>query len=234
MGKGGRRAIVAGASGLVGGHLVRRLLADETWSAVTLLVRRELPLAHPKLTQRVVDFTDLPRLSAADDLFCALGTTIAKAGSREAFRAVDFDAVVGFAQAGLRAGAKQILLVSSLGADYAARTFYSRVKGETERAVATLPFDSVQIFRPSLLLGERSELRRGERLAAVLLKPLTWFAPGPLARLRPIAADTVAAAMVEVARTAGRSVAIYQSEGIRQVAEDGASGAGSGAGSPAS
>ena len=224
-GKRGRRAIVAGASGLVGGHLVRRLLADETWSAVTLLVRRELPLAHPKLTQRVVDFANLPPLPAADDLFCALGTTRAKAGSREAFRAVDFDAVLAFARAGLAAGAKQILLVSSLGADYAARTFYSRVKGEAERAVATLPFDSVQIFRPSLLLGERAERRGGERIAALLLGPLAWFAPGPLARLRPIAADTVAAAMLEVARAAGRSVAIYQSEGIRRIAEDGFAGA---------
>lgn len=215
MDAGGRRAIVAGASGLIGGHLVRRLLADDAWGAVTLLVRRELPLAHPKLTQRVVDFSRLPALAAADDLFCALGTTIAKAASQEAFRAIDFDAVLAFATAGREAGAKQLLVVSSLGADPTSRTFYRRVKGEMERAVVALPFESIGILRPSLLLGERAERRRGERIGAVLLRPLTLFSSGPLGRLRPIEADIVAAAMVRVARRAEPGLAILESETIR-------------------
>ena len=218
MGRDQRRAIVAGASGLVGSHLVELLLGDDTWAAVTLLVRRELPLAHGKLRQQVVDFAALPALPAADDLFCALGTTIAKAGSEAAFRAVDLDAVVAFAQAGWRAGAHQFLVVSSLGADPSARTFYGRVKGEMERAVGALAFDSIQIFRPSLLLGTRPELRVAERAATVVLGPLGPLFLGPLAHYRPVAASLVAEAMRRVARHALPGLAIHESERIRELA----------------
>ena len=214
-----RRAIVVGASGLVGSHLVDELLADESWSAVTLLVRRPLPRTHAKLTQLVVDLAALPSLPAADDLFCALGTTIAKAGSQPAFRAVDHDAVLAFAAAGWQAGARQLLVVSSLGADPASRTFYSRVKGEMERAVEALAFDSIQIFRPSLLVGDRAELRIGERVASAVFAPLGPLFLGPLARYRPIAASTVAAAMRRVARAAPSGLAIHESERIRALAE---------------
>src|SRR5439155_15744926 len=150
---------------------------------------------------------DVPRLN---DVFCCLGTTIKRAGSQPAFRLVDHTFVVGLARAGLRAGATQFLLVSAIGADPASRVFYSRVKGETESAVRRLGFPSIQIFRPSLLLGERSEFRLGERIAMVVAPLPSLLLLGRLRRFRPIPAETVARAMVNLAREAPRGPNVFE------------------------
>src|SRR6267378_5746788 len=163
-----RTALLAGATGLIGNHVLQFLLADRTWGRVITVGRRITPHKHEKLEQRVLDLgaletmSDLPHV---DDVFCCLGTTIKQAGSPPAFRLVDHDFVVGLARAGLRAGATQFLLVSAIGADPESRLFYSRVKGETETAIRKLAYQSIQIFRPSLLLGARPEFRLGERIA---------------------------------------------------------------------
>lgn len=216
----GLSSIVAGASGLVGGCLVRRLAEDDLFGEVTLLVRKELPSLSPKLLQRVVDFGALSagELGRPDVVFCALGTTIAKAGSEAAFRKVDLDAVVHLARAASEAGARQFLVVSSLGADPKASAFYLRVKGEMERELHALPFEGLQLFRPSLLLGDRKEVRVGERVAALLAAPLGWAMVGPAARYRPIEADAVAAAMVRVAKGAPLGANVYESDRIRRLA----------------
>ena len=219
----GLRSVVAGASGLVGGCLVRHLAGDGAFGEVTLLVRKELPdLAAPSpgLVQRVVDFDALSpeSLGRPDAVFCSLGTTIAKAGSEEAFRKVDLDAVVLLARAAHAAGARQFLVVSSLGAGPKASSFYLRVKGEMEKALRAVRFEGLQIFRPSLLLGDRKEIRVGERLAALLSAPLGWAMVGPAARYRPIEADLVAAAMVRVARGGPLGANVYESDRIRQLA----------------
>jgi uncharacterized protein YbjT (DUF2867 family) len=199
-----RTALVAGASGLVGGLVLDGLLESPLYREVCSLGRRPLPKQHPKLTQRTVDFARLEgeALPAADDAFCCLGTTIKKAGSQEAFRAVDHDAVLAFAQAARKAGAKRFLLVSALGADAGSRIFYNRVKGETEEDLKKVGFESLVFLRPSLLLGNRVESRPGERAAIVATKLL-----GPLLRPfsgRPIEAKTVARAMLALAKsTAG-------------------------------
>ena len=168
----GRVALVAGASGLVGRALLARLGADPGVAQVHALVRRPLDLVAPKLQVHVVDFNALPPLPAADEAYLALGTTIAVAGSREAFRAVDFDANLAVAKAAGAAGARRVGLVSAMGADARSRVFYSRVKGELEEALSALPLDALVIARPSLLLGDRDRLgqsrRRGEHLAARL------------------------------------------------------------------
>ena len=200
-----RTALVAGATGLIGSFVLDFLLADDTWSRVVTVGRRTTPRQHAKLEQRVLDLgelenvADLPR---ADDVFSCLGTTIKQAGSPPAFRRVDHALVVGLGRAGLRAGATQFLLVSAVGADPAARVFYSRVKGETETAIGRLHYRSTQIFRPSLLLGKRREFRLGERVAMVLAPVLSAVLLGPLRRYRPIKAETVARAMVALAREA--------------------------------
>src|SRR6267143_5589338 len=157
-----RTALLAGATGLVGSHVLELLLADAHWSRVVTVGRRTTSRQHDKLEQRVLDLGELETVSDLphiDDVFCCLGTTIKQAGSQPAFRRVDHAFVVGVAHAGLHAGAKQFLLVSAIGADPASRVFYSRVKGETESAIRRVGFHSVQIFRPSLLLGERPEFR---------------------------------------------------------------------------
>lgn len=212
-----RTALVAGASGLVGGHLLRLLLADGAYARVVTLARRELTVRHPKLEQRVVDFgtldafSDIPR---ADDVFCCLGTTIKQAGSREAFRKVDHDYVLALARTGLRAGALQFLLVSALGADPASRIFYSRVKGEVEAAVRQLPYPAIQIFRPSFLMGERAEVRLAERVGIPLARALAPLLVGPLRCYRPIHAADVARAMVQIAKEAPRGPNVFEYDGL--------------------
>ena len=211
-----RTAVVAGATGLVGSHLLQLLLADSTWSHIVTIGRRPL-CAHAKLEQRIVDFDQLDtqdNLPNAQDVFCCLGTTIKQAGSQEAFRRVDFDYVLAIARAGLRGGAGQFLLVSAIGADPNSRVFYSRVKGETEAAVRQLPYRAIQIFRPSLLLGERSEFRLGERIAMLAAPLIALALVGRLRRYRPIPAAMVAAAMISVAKEAPRGPNVFEYDGM--------------------
>jgi uncharacterized protein YbjT (DUF2867 family) len=192
-----RTAVLAGATGLVGTHCLQTLLASSAYDRVIAVVRRPLVLTHGKLEQLIVDFDSLGSLDAAGaDVFCALGTTIRKAGSQEAFRLVDFGYTTRFAQRASDGGARQFALVSSVGANARSKNFYLRVKGETEEAVSAMPFDAVHLFRPSLLMGERAESRPAERAGIALARALSFVFAGPLSRYRPVAADKVARAMV--------------------------------------
>lgn len=212
--------LVAGASGLVGAALLRRLLADAAGSSVVAVVRRPLELVSPRLVVLVADFGRLDgvALPPAATAFCALGTTMAKAGSREAFRAVDLDAVVAFARAARRAGATRFLAVSALGADPRSRVFYNRVKGEAEEALRSAGFEELTLVRPSLLLGERSETRPAERAAGVVTRLVPWGLAGPLSRWRPVPADAVAAALVGLAGLPFRGVRIVENDEIHRLA----------------
>jgi uncharacterized protein YbjT (DUF2867 family) len=197
-------AMVAGGSGLIGGHLVDALNADERFTKVLALVRREGFRPEGKVEAVLVNFDVLEsrELPRADVAFCCLGTTIAKAGSKDAFRAVDHDAVLSFARAAKKAGAKKFLVVTAMGADAKSMIFYNRVKGEVERALTGVGFESLVVFRPSLLLGERGEVRKAEKIA-MRLSP--FFSPlfvGPLANYKPIDASRVARAMVTKATRA--------------------------------
>lgn len=217
-----RTALLLGGSGLIGGHCLDLLLRDEAYTQVIALVRKPLPITHPKLTQYSVDFDrlqDFAHLLKADDVFCCLGTTIKKAGSQEAFRKVDFTYAHEAAKLAASNRATQFLLVSSLGADAKSSVFYSRVKGEIEAAVSALNFTSVSIFRPSLLLGERAEFRFGERLAEPVAKALSFFLIGGLRKYRAIEARTVAAAMIEIAKAQTKDVNIYESDRIQRIGD---------------
>lgn len=216
-----RIALVAGASGLVGSHCLARLLKAPEYTRVIAIGRRPLPHDDPKLEQRVVDFDRLGRTGVdfpqADDVFCCLGTTMKQAGSEAAFRQVDFTYVLSVASLSLGAHARQFLLVSSLGATPKSRIFYSRVKGETEAAVVALPFEGRQIFRPSILLGERREHRTGESVGLAVMRGTAFAMVGPLRKYRPIAAATVAEAMVRVALRAPHGVNVYESDEIERL-----------------
>jgi uncharacterized protein YbjT (DUF2867 family) len=210
-------ALVVGASGLVGSHCLTHLLADPAVESVVVLGRRPLAVVHPKLRVHVVDFgrpATFPALHGVGDVFCCLGTTIRKAGSREAFARVDRDYPIAIAEAALAHAARQFLIVSALGADANARTFYSRVKGDVEAAISSMPFEAVHIFRPSLLRGDRREFRLAERLALRIAVPLSSVLVGRLRRFRPIHAEHVAACMVATAKRAQRGVHVYESEAI--------------------
>jgi uncharacterized protein YbjT (DUF2867 family) len=212
---GGRVALLAGATGLIGRALLPLLLASERHGAVHVLLRRTVTGidSHPKLTRHNVNFAHLPEpFPAADDAFIALGTTIKVAGSEAAFRQVDFDFVVNTARAARAAGATRLAVVSALGADAQSRVFYNRVKGEMEAAIAALGYDSVVIARPSLLVGDRAALgqpvRFGEVWATRLLAPVMGLVPKGL---RPIAAATVAKAMLTASLAGAPGVSILDS-----------------------
>lgn len=208
----GRTAIVAGASGLVGGYCLRRLLASGLHEHVVAFVRGPLNVNHKRLEQRTVDFERLGRMSAfprVQDVFCCLGTTMAKAGSEAEFRKVDYEYVVRLAETSLRTGADHFYLVSAIGADPKSRIFYSRVKGEAEASVAKLGFAGLHIFRPSFLIGHRAERRPAESLGIAAARLISFALVGPAKKYRPIKADTVARAMVAVARDRPAGTHLY-------------------------
>lgn len=212
-------ALLAGASGLVGGSLLAQLLASSAYDEVVALVRRPLAVAHPKLRQVVVDYAHLDLATAigrADDAFCCLGTTLKRAGSQAAFRSVDHDAVLAFARAAQRAGARRFFVVSSLGAAVDSRVFYNRVKGEMEAALRGRDFATLGIFRPSLLLGGRAEARWGERVGSLALTLLAPVLVGRWRRYRAIPAEVVARAMLRCAAgTGARGVLTLGSEELQ-------------------
>jgi uncharacterized protein YbjT (DUF2867 family) len=213
-----RSALVVGASGLVGSHLLRLLLEDDTYSCIVVLTRKSLDFEHPKLVERVVNFDQLDQhqdLMKAEDVFCCLGTTIKAAGSQEAFRKVDFTYVVQIAALSQKNGARQFLLISSLGADIHSRIFYNRVKGEMEAAVKKIPLAAARIFRPSLLLGHRRESRFAETAGIFLVKTFSVLLFGSLRRYRGIHAQTVAKAMLGAAEQPLEGFQIYESETIQ-------------------
>lgn len=220
-----RTALIAGASGLVGGFLLRQLLELPEYTRVISLGRRPLELTHPKLVQVSVDFAALEKVTAdlrCADAFCCLGTTIKQAGSQENFRAVDHAAVLAVAWAARRNGAERFFVVSALGASAQSRVFYNRVKGETEEALEVLDFQTLGIFRPSLLLGPRAEPRPGERLGAVFM----WLAEplllGSLRKYRAIQAEVVARAMSRCSfGRPGQGVLIFPSDEIQDLGEFG-------------
>lgn len=202
----GRSALVLGATGLVGSHLVDLLHAHPAYRAVTALVRRPLDRDEPGLNFHVVDYDALEMETdrfQVDDVFCALGTTIRKAGSNEAFRRVDIEYPATSARLAAEGGAEQFLVVSALGADPDSLIFYNRAKGEMEREVRAAPLRAVWIFRPALLLGDRAEVRIGERVAEAVLRPIAPLMLGPLRRYRPVQAADVARAMIRCALADG-------------------------------
>ncbi|MEM6336398.1 MAG: oxidoreductase, partial [Bacteroidota bacterium] len=196
-----RTALVAGASGLIGGYVLDRLLAEPRYGRVVSIGRRILDRQHAKLEQRIVDFDQLEDASGlqADDVFCCLGTTIKKAGSQEAFRRVDYLYPLDLARTARAQGADQFLIVTSLGADAGSSVFYSRVKGEVEQAIRALDYPTCYFLRPSLLLGERDEVRTGEQIAQAVMPALRFLFVGPFKKYRPIHAERVAGAMVHLA-----------------------------------
>ena len=193
--------LIAGATGLIGSHLVQQLAPDRV-DEVLLLVRRPIAPLHAHHHQWVSDFMPLalpPVSDNADAVICALGTTIKQAGSREAFAEVDFGRVLDLARAAKQAGYRRFVVVSSLGADADAGNFYLATKGRMEAALVALQFDSLTIAQPSLLLGKRSTFRLGERIAQVLFSGLSFIFIGPLRTYRPVQAEDVAAVLIRVA-----------------------------------
>ena len=200
---GQRIAMVAGASGMVGSELCRQLRHDRRFAPVVVLARSTPPVTDPPLQIEIVDFGRIGEWNPGvpiDTVFCALGTTIRKAGSEAAFRAVDYDLVLEMARLALRGRARHFVFVSSLGADPNSGVFYLRVKGEAEEAVRALGLPHVAVLRPSFLDGRRDEPRPGEKAARLVGRALKPLLLGPLEKYRPTPAAKVAEAMRQVAQ----------------------------------
>ena len=212
--------LLVGATGLVGSACLRLLMADQAMGRVRTLTRRPLaqvPAAWSecgRLSQQVVDFEKLeahPEWLACNQVICALGTTMRRAGSGAAFRRVDHDYVLTVARLALAQGASHFLVVSSMGADAQSANFYYRIKGELEDDLKALGYPSLTIARPSLLLGERAEWRLGEEVGkrlGVLLPP----------RWRPIDAGLVAAALAQASRLPDIGVRVLENAQLRKMA----------------
>ena len=215
-----KTAIVIGATGLTGTHLVAALLQDPSFSKVKILIRQ--PWAHPRpgLESIIVDFDDAESLAAAlqgDVLFCCIGTTIKKAGSQEQFRAVDYGIPVKCARIAREQGVSQLALISSIGANPHSRAFYLRIKGETEEAVQAMGFTGVYIFRPSVLIGTRNEFRLGEWLGKLLIQLFYFLLQGRWKKYRGIKAATVANAMIAAVKHADTGVSVFESDAIQSM-----------------
>lgn len=208
-------AAVAGATGLVGGRVLALLLDDPAVTRVVAPTRRPLP-AHPKLDNPLFDGKAWPALGALDEAYSCLGTTMAKAGSEAAFRAVDLGLTRSFAAAAKAAGARRFGLVSALGADARSRFLYPRVKAEAEAAASAAGFPSVVVVRPSFLLGERSEHRPAERLALAVFSVLDGVMAGPLRRWRAVTAADTAAALVGAVRGRVPGTLVLENEELRR------------------
>lgn len=217
------RIVVAGATGLVGRALIARLCAAASVSAVLVVGRRPLGLAHEKLTEKLGPTESWPLLldgECVDAAVSTLGTTLRDAGSQDAFFAVDHDLVLAFARAACAAGTRQFLMVSSVGAHAAARNFYLATKGKAEAAIANIGFERLDILRPGLLRGARAgRLRVGERIAMVLA-PLTDFVtPAVLSRYRSIPAQTVAQALTTLVGALAPGQFVHHNDDMRALAQ---------------
>ena len=215
-----KSALVLGSSGLEGSHLLKYLLEDPEYSRVVALVRNRLFLEHPKLEQLVIDFEELENYREyfiLDQVFCCLGTTMKKAGTKEAFIKVDLEYPVESARIAKKSGVKKFLIISALGANEKSAVFYNRVKGQVECGIKKLGLDSLDIFRPSLLLGTRRDFRPAEKAAAILSRLLSFSFVGPLKKYRPVEAKAVAFAMYSSAIKGTAGINIYESDKISEI-----------------
>jgi uncharacterized protein YbjT (DUF2867 family) len=207
-----KTATLIGATGLIGGELLKRLLNDAYFEKVRILIRRPIAMDHPKLEKKLVDFNDadslLIALDGSDVIFVSVGTTQKKVkGDKNAYRKVDLDIPVNIAKYGKTAGCKIFVLVSSVGANSKSNNFYLRLKGKVEDEIGKIEIESVHIMRPSMLLGKRSESRPLEKIGQPLMRAFSFLFP---LRYKPIQANDVAKAMLAVSKENEKGFFVYE------------------------
>ncbi len=198
-----KTVIIAGATGLTGGHLLKFLLDDPDIEQVKVIGRKKPELVHPKIKFLSTDFSDIEQISKfiqGNQCYCCLGTTIKKAGSKEAFKKVDLEIPVLLGQIAKKNKIPVFAVVSSIGADASSSNFYLRTKGQMENEILQLSFENTIIARPSLLLGKRKEFRFGEESGKLVIKGLSLLFIGPLRKYRGIESKTVAHAIYLLAK----------------------------------
>ena len=190
-------SIIAGSTGLIGGNVIK-VLSNKKQSAIAL-TRRSIPNLPPNITEMIIDFDAFEKngsLPSCNNVFICLGTTIKTAGSKENFRKVDIDYCLSIARKAKESGAETLSLISSIGANSSSKNFYLKTKGELEESIQRIGFSTVNIFRPSFLVGERSEKRLAEKIAINLAKIMDLFLIGTASKYRSVKAESLAKTMV--------------------------------------
>ena len=210
---GPKTALIVGATGLVGNMLAHLLVESAAYDRVLVLTRKPLGWQHPRLQEVPFEFGQPNGLLVrADDIYCCLGTTIQRAGSKEAFRQVDYQFPLDIARLGLQNGASRFAIITSMGANASSPIFYNRVKGEIERDLTALNYPTLLIFRPSLLLGNRTEKRLSEQVSGGFMR---LFAPLIPTKYRAIDAQKVATAMLSTMQQQRTGTSILESDEVQ-------------------
>lgn len=209
-----KTAIIFGSTGLVGSALLNILLQGDEYGTIKAFVRKPISFSHEKLQQIIINF-DQPEsfsdLITGDDIYLCLGTTMKKAGSKDAFYKIDYTYTMQAATSAAKNKVKKLGLISSLGADASSAVYYSKVKGDVERDISALGIETIHIVRPSLLLGHRKENRVGERIGILLSRMLSFLFVGPLKKYKAIQDITVASAMFQLMQSDTKGTFIHES-----------------------
>lgn len=212
------KAVIVGATGLVGRELVRVLLNNKKYSKVTVIARKRLSVVHPRLEQQLISFDELHECPKEwfeeADVFCTLGTTMKKAKTKEMFRRVDHDYVIEVGKLVARHQARKLIVVTAMGANEQSVFFYNKVKGQTERNLQELKLPQLIIVRPSLIIGDRHEFRFGEALATKLSGWLSFVFKGKMSKYQPNEAKVIAQALSKLALLCTEQVRIVTSDEI--------------------
>ncbi|WP_240186612.1 NAD(P)H-binding protein [Pedobacter namyangjuensis] len=215
-----KKAVLIGATGLIGANLLKKLLANDNYEKVLVVTRKALDTSHPNLNQLVINFDELSKYEheiVGDDIFCCLGTTAKKTPDKALYKKIDYQYPLDVAKIALKNGAKSYHLVSAMGANVKSSIFYNRTKGEVERDLAKLNFDSTHIYRPSLLDGSRSEQRFAEKTMNVIMRLINPLLIGSLKKYRSIKIEKVASAMLKQANKNLKGNYIYLSDEIENL-----------------
>tara|TARA_B100000029_G_scaffold82096_5_gene72992 strand:+ start:2608 stop:3249 length:642 start_codon:yes stop_codon:yes gene_type:complete len=210
-------SLIIGATGFVGSYLVQEILNSPTFDSVTAPVRKPTFTTHPKLKEIIFDFRDetaIESLEPVNHVFCCLGTTIKTAGSKEAFRFVDYELPLRFANWAESTHAESFSIVTAIGANSDSSIFYNQVKGNVEDEIKTLNIPTIQIFQPSLIMGPRKEFRLGELIGKGIMVILNPLMIGPGKKYRGIHAQTIAKGMVHHLEKSNPGITIFESDKI--------------------
>jgi uncharacterized protein YbjT (DUF2867 family) len=218
-------AVIIGASGLTGNLVLEELLRDNDFKTVRILVRRTVKIIHPKLEQEIVNFNDLDdytkKFGEGDVIFCCIGTTQKKVkGDKELYKQIDYDIPISAASIGIANGFKKFLIVSAIGANENSSNFYVSLKGKIENALKQFHFDSLDIFQPSLLNGNRNETRVLEKMIQGVMDIVSFLFLGPLKKYHAIGADNVAKSMVYAAKQNKSGVHYYTYQEMMEMARE--------------
>ncbi|MEX6690690.1 oxidoreductase [Danxiaibacter flavus] len=216
-----KKAILFGATGFIGSFLLQDLLNDESYDQVIAVVRKRLPVTHPKLEMLIGDYATLPSMKESlvgDDIFISIGTTKNKTPDQDKYYEIDHDYPLLAATIAKENGAKGVFLVSAVGANADSKIFYIRTKGETERDIIALNFDHTHIFRPSMLMGDRkNENRPLEKFMIGLFSVINPLFMGNLQKYRGIKGEEVAKAMLNAAKKPAGKVQVYEWKEMKEL-----------------